>query len=270
VGFFGFSNIYINNVLVMKKKIVITEEEVKSILNKHKNLKESVEVTDVITSDIPSDSKNLKKFIKFLNGNVDLDVILNDIKLIDVKLLDAPKDTTIDGGSKVTEKGGKLLNNPIFKKKLSEISDAINISENSIIKLMKHESGLDPRIKNSIGCVGLIQFCPSGGPVKTVNGKQYTLEDLRDNLEVQMEAIKQFWLSGYEKGKIKKPADLYIYNFFPVAAGKPDDFIIQAKGLSATKVANANPVFNRVLGREKSAPLTVGLLNQYYQKTGMI
>jgi hypothetical protein len=249
----------------MKKKIVITEEEVKSILNKHKNLKESVEVTDVITDDIPSDSKNLKKFIEFLNGNVDLDVILNDIKLIDI-----PKDTTIDSGGKVTEKGGKLLNNPIFKKKLSEISDAINISENSIIKLMKHESGLDPRIKNSIGCVGLIQFCPGGGSVKTVNGKQYTLEDLRDNLEVQMEAIKQFWLSGYEKGKIKKPADLYIYNFFPVAAGKPDDFVIQAKGLSATKVANANPIFNRVLGREKSAPLTVGLLNKYYQKTGMI
>jgi hypothetical protein len=269
VGFFSFTNIYINNV-DMKKKIVITEEEVKSILKKHKNLKESVEVTDVITSDIPSDSKNLKKFIEFLNGNVDLDVILNDIKLIDVKLLDAPKDDTTVTDSKITDKGRKLLDNPIFKKKLNEISDAINIPENSIIKLMKHESGLDPTIKNSIGCVGLIQFCPSSGPVKTVNGKQYTLEDLRYNLEVQMEAIKQFWSSGYDKGKIKKPADLYIYNFFPVAAGKPNDFVIQAKGLSATKVANANPVFNRVLGREKSAPLTVGLLNQYYQKTGMI
>lgn len=171
---------------------------------------------------------------------------------------------------KISEKGKQLLENPIFKQKLKEISQAINIDENSIIKLMKHESGLDPTIKNSIGCVGLIQFCPSSGAVKTINGKQYTLEDLRNNLEIQMEAIKQFWLSGYKRGKIKKPADLYIYNFFPVAAGKSDDFVLQTNNLSAQTIAKANPVFNRVLGRERSTPLTVGDLNQYYQKSGMV
>ena len=69
---------------------------------------------------------------------------------------------------------------------------------------MKHESGLDPSIKNSIGCVGLIQFCPGGGRTKTVNGKTYTLDELGKNLEAQMDAIKDFWVSGYQKGKIKK------------------------------------------------------------------
>jgi hypothetical protein len=49
----------------------------------------------------------------------------------------------------ISSKGQELLKNPIFKKKLKEISQAINIDENSIIKLMKHESGLDPKIKNS-------------------------------------------------------------------------------------------------------------------------
>lgn len=171
---------------------------------------------------------------------------------------------------KISDKGRKLLENPVFKEKLKEISDAINIDENSIIKLMKHESGLDPTIKNSIGCVGLIQFCPSSGAVKTINGKQYTLEDLRNDLGVQMDAIKDFWLSGYKRGKIKKPADLYIYNFFPVAAGKPDDFVLQTKNTSAETIAKANPIFNRILGRERSTPLTVGDLNQYYQKTGMV
>jgi hypothetical protein len=43
------------------------------------------------------------------------------------------------------------LNDPTFKEKLREISSEIGISENSIIKLMKHESGLDSSIKNSIG-----------------------------------------------------------------------------------------------------------------------
>lgn len=178
--------------------------------------------------------------------------------------------TTNTSIGKVSAKGQELLNNPVFKKKLSEISQAINIPESSIIKLMKHESGLNPMSKNSIGCVGLIQFCPGGGSTKVVNGKSYTLEELRNDLEAQMDAIKDFWLKGYKMGKIRKPADLYIYNFFPVAAGKSDDFVLQSKGLSAKTVAKANPVFNRTLGKEIDSPLTVGDLKQYYQKTGMV
>ena len=170
----------------------------------------------------------------------------------------------------VSAKGQALLDNPTFKKKLKEISQAINVPESSIIKLMKHESGLDPSIKNSIGCVGLIQFCPGGGRTKTVNGKTYTLDELGKNLEAQMDAIKDFWVSGYQRGKIKRPEDLYIYNFFPVAAGKPDDFVLQAKGLSATTVAKANPGFNKKLGKPTSSPLTVGDLKQYYRQTGMV
>lgn len=172
--------------------------------------------------------------------------------------------------SNISAKGQELLSDPTFKKKLKEISSAINIPENSIIKLMKHESGLDPKIKNSIGCVGLIQFCPGGGRTKTVNGKTYSLEELRNDLGVQMDAIKDFWVSGYKRGKIKNPADLYIYNFFPVAAGKDDNFILQAKGLSAKTVAKANPGFNRKLGKPIESPLTVGDLKQYYKQTGMV
>ena len=181
---------------------------------------------------------------------------------------DTPKDTSI---GKVSAKGQALLNNPTFKKKLKEISDAINIDENAIIKLMKHESGLDPTIKNSIGCVGLIQFCPDGkgGSSKTINGKSYTLDEIRYDLEAQMDAIKEFWTKGYNNGKIKRPADLYLYNFFPIAAGKPDDFVLQAKGLSATAVAKANPGFNKKLGKPVSSPLTVGDMKKYYRQTGM-
>ena len=190
---------------------------------------------------------------------------------------DLKKDGGEEGGEKsdskeigdVSAKGQELLKNPIFKKKLKEISQAINIDENSIIKLMKHESGLDPKIKNSIGCVGLIQFCPGGGMPKTINGKSYTLDEIRNDLEAQMEGIKQFWTAGYKNGKIKQPADLYLYNFFPVAAGKPDDFVLQAKGLSATTVAKANPGFNKKLGKPTSSPLTVGDMKKYYQQTGM-
>jgi hypothetical protein len=168
-------------------------------------------------------------------------------------------------------KGKNTLLDPIFKRRLKQLSEAIKISEASIIKLMTHESGLDSTIKNSIGCVGLIQLCPLNGvQTRTVNGRTYTLEELRYNLEAQFDVIEDFWIKGYKAGKITKPADLYIYNFFPVAAGKPDSFIIQAQGLSATTVANVNPGFNRTLGKPKGTALTVGDLIKYYTLTNMI
>ena len=173
---------------------------------------------------------------------------------------------------KVSAKGQELLNNPIFKEKLKEISSEIGISENSIIKLMKHESGLDSSVRNSIGCVGLIQFCPDGkgGSSKTINGKSYNLSELQGDLELQLNAIKEFWSKGKRDGKIKNAKDLYVYNFFPAAAGKSDDYVLQTKGLSAQTVAKANPVFNKRLGRPINTPLTVGDLGDYYEMTGMV
>lgn len=173
---------------------------------------------------------------------------------------------------KISAKGQELLNNPTFKEKLTQISSEIGIPESSILKLMKHESGLDPSIKNNIGCVGLIQFCPDsrGGSTKTIAGKTYRLSDLQNDLGLQMDAIREFWLAGKKSGKIKRPADLYIFNFFPIAAGKPDDFVLQTKGLSGKTVARSNPLFNRKLGKPIDSPLTVADLKQYYQQTGMV
>jgi hypothetical protein len=254
----------------MKKLPIINEEEKKRILSLHSEvLNEDIaflkKLKDAFNNLLPGSKKATDDIIDKLSS-----LLGKDTKSIEDIISKTPelKNKVLIG--KVSEKGQKLLDNPTFDEKLTEISDAIDIDENSIIKLMKHESGLDPTIKNSIGCVGLIQFCPDGGSTKTINGKSYSMDELRYNLDTQMEAIKQFWLSGYKSGKITEPADLYIYNFFPVAAGKPDDFVLKAKGLSARKVARSNPGFNRVLGRPKSHPLTVGDLKRYYRMTGMI
>jgi hypothetical protein len=180
------------------------------------------------------------------------------------------KDT--ESSTKISAKGQELLNDPIFKEKLKQISNEIGISEDSIIKLMKHESGLDSSVKNSNGCVGLIQFCPDsgGGSTKTINGKTYNLTELQNNLELQLDAIKEFWSKGERDGKIKNAKDLYIYNFFPVAAGKSDDYVLQTRGLSAEKVARENPIFNKTLGRPVETPLTVGDLGNFYKIKGMV
>ena len=229
----------------MAKVIRLTEQELAKVLSDVLNM------TGVFGKD---------KMNQYFSGDTQSDDTTSD---------DTSKDDSI---GKVSAKGQELLNNEVFKQKLKEISNEIGISENSIIKLMKHESGLDSSAKNSIGCVGLIQFCPDtrGGSSKTINGKSYNLMDLQNDLELQMDVIKDFWKKGRNDGKIKNAKDLYVYNFFPAAAGKSDNYVLQTKGLSAQTIAKANPVFNKTLGRPINTPLTVGDLSDYYQIKGMV
>jgi hypothetical protein len=251
----------------MKRIIDLTEEDIKRIVLRVIKEEETVSFKDTLMSLADTAKSSFQKFMDELQGKSTDSSETDTSKSTETQSSTATNKSSI---GKVSAKGQQLLNDPIFKKKLKEISNTINIDENSIIKLMKHESGLNPSIKNSIGCVGLIQFCPGGGRTKTVNGKTYTIDELGNNLEAQMEAIKDFWGKGYKSGKIKSAADLYIYNFFPVAAGKPDDFVLQARGLSAKTVAKANPIFNRKLGKPIDSPLTVGDLKKYYKLTGMV
>jgi hypothetical protein len=231
-----------------KKVIRLTEQDLVGILK------------NILGGKVP----NLKDKDFFTNFMPNLDDLSS--------LVDGESDKNSVDIKNISPKGQELLKNPIFKQKVKEMSSEIGIDENSIINLMKHESGLNSSIVNSSGCVGLIQFCPdnSGGSTKTINGKTYNLNELKDDLELQLDAIKDFWSKGKRDGKIKDAEDLYIYNFFPVAAGKSDDFVLQTKGLSAEKIARANPIYNRTLGRPINTPLTVGDLRDYYQMKGMV
>jgi len=241
----------------MSKKLIITEEEknnIKSLYNINEQFGLDT-IMDYLKDVLNNKDKYLDKFKSTVND-----------------LTSDSDDSKTEKLDNITDKGQKLLDNQSFQDKLDEISDSINIDKDSIIKLMNMESKLDPQIKNHIGCVGLIQFCPDskGGSSKTIGGKTYNLEELRNNLDKQMDAIKEFWLTGYNSGKIKEAKDLYIYNLFPIAAGKPDDFVLQTKDMSAQRIANSNPIFNKTLGRPRNTPLTVGDLENYYKKTGMV
>lgn len=227
----------------------------------------------VITED---ERREIRKSYNLSEQNDDLDIGRGLVKSLLSKLMgsedsDSNISSETDGEISISDKGQELLDNPTFKEKLSKISKEINIDENSIIKIMNLESGLNPSVKNSIGCVGLIQFCPDNarGSYKTISGKRYDLEDLRNDLSIQMDAILEFWKTGYNSGKIKEPKDLYLYNFFPIAAGKPDNFVLQTNNLSAEKIARQNPIFNRTLGKPAGTPLTVGDMEDYYKKVGM-
>lgn len=61
-------------------KIILTEFEIKNILNQHKlNLTENVLISDIFDDVTSSDNKNVQRFIEFLNGNVMIDDIIKDI-----------------------------------------------------------------------------------------------------------------------------------------------------------------------------------------------
>jgi len=247
-----------------KNNLNISEHEKKDIRKKQNIVEQNNQTLDFITKNFGSDSDNIFTSI--------MDTLLGK-KSYDKKSSGGiDSSSKVGSGLKISDKGQELLNNPIFKEKLSKISREINIDEESIIKLMTMESGLDPKIKNNIGCVGLIQFCPdkARGNYKTISGKTYSLEELRNDLSLQMDAILEFWKTGYRSGKIKEPKDLYLYNFFPVAAGKPDNFILKTDNLSAEKIARQNPIFNRTLGKPEGSPLTVGDMEKYYRRSGMV
>jgi hypothetical protein len=55
---------------------------------------------------------------------------------------------------------------------------------------------------------------------------------------------------------------MYLYAFFPIALGKPDDWVIQAKNLSANLIATQNSGVDL----DKSGEITVGEFKKYVRK----
>ena len=129
-----------------------------------------------------------------------------------------------------------------FVEKVKKISDNLGIDPNWLMAIMYFESArtFSPSITNSIGATGLIQFLPS-----TAKSLGTSTSELRKMTAVQQLDYVEKYLKAY-KGKYKSYIDVYFAVFFPLAIGKPDDWIIQAQGISASAVYNSNPAF-RVL-----------------------
>jgi hypothetical protein len=135
-----------------------------------------------------------------------------------------------------------------FIKKIKEISGKLQIDPNWLMAIMYFESArsFSPSKGNNIGCYGLIQFCPDKGKnYKTVNGKQYPMSDIKKmDYSEQLDLVYQYY-KAYT-GKLKNYTDTYFVTFFPLAIGKPDDWVIQGGGLTASQIYNSNPAFHQV------------------------
>lgn len=103
----------------MKGKIKITEGEIKHILQKHKlSINESVKLTDFVTSDMSSESPNFKSFIEFLNGNIDVDTIANDVNSF-IKTTTTPIVNSNTDDVKIL--GGNRTDDEFYKEVLSRV-----------------------------------------------------------------------------------------------------------------------------------------------------
>lgn len=148
-----------------------------------------------------------------------------------------------------------------FVAKVVSISAKLGINPNWLMAVMHNESGInaqavnkqkgdnpDPYTRSTYRATGLIQFMPTTAIwLGTSTQALYKMSSLE-----QLDYVYKYF-KGFT-GRIKSYFDLYMITFFPVAVGKPDDFVIQSKSVSASTIARQNPSFDI----NKDFKITVG------------
>lgn len=132
--------------------------------------------------------------------------------------------------------------------KVVSVCALVEVPVNALLAVMYFETAktLSPSKRNHIGSVGLIQFTrdKAGVQYKTINGKKYFLDDLaKMSFIEQMDVVKEYFMPA--KGKLNTFIDVYLYVFFPIAVGKGLDYVFQTSGLSASLIAQQNPIFDK-------------------------
>jgi len=125
-----------------------------------------------------------------------------------------------------------------FMSGISDLSQKYNIPQNDLLAMMDFETGgtFDPATKNMAGsgATGLIQFMPD-----TAKSLGTTTEELSEmSRSQQLEYVDKYLETNLE-GRIGPEgadiSDLYMSVLFPVAVGKPDDFVLFGEGAISKK-----------------------------------
>lgn len=144
------------------------------------------------------------------------------------------------------------INQTAFANKVSQIASLLVVNPDWLMIIMNFESAgtFSPSIPNGLGSggVGLIQFMPA-----TARSLGTTTADLAKMSNVQqLEYVYKYFRP--KAGQYKSGEDLYLYTFFPMAVGKPDDFVFQTTKLKAATIAHQNPS----LDLNKDGVITIG------------
>jgi len=155
-------------------------------------------------------------------------------------------------------KGEKLAD---IERRIQQVCTLLGINPAWLMMVMWSESRLNaqsvnkqpgdsdnPQIRAATRATGLIQFMPDTALNQGTTTKALYAMTAIDQLGYVYKYFKPW------TGKIKSYFDLYLVTFFPDAIGKPDDYILQTKKLSAATIAKQNPFFDV----NKDGKLTVG------------
>jgi AraC-like DNA-binding protein len=145
-------------------------------------------------------------------------------------------------------------NREMFALKVTEIANRLGIQANWLMIVFYIETGaavygqINHRIKNALGATGLLQFMP-----RTLLSMGLTSDVICNMSNVQQLEVVYRYLAPYAS-RIKSLTDCYLAVLFPVAMGKPEQFVLQTATLSAQKVARWNPLYDL----NKDMQITVG------------
>jgi len=115
-----------------------------------------------------------------------------------------------------------------FVTEVEQISKDLGINPNHLMAVMAFESGFNHKAENSLGCFGLIQFCPNTG-MKTVETTSAQLESM--SAVQQLDLVKKYFETY--KGKIRQNSlqDVYMAVLLPGRAiGREDSYVLFEKG----------------------------------------
>ena len=130
-------------------------------------------------------------------------------------------------------------NKDAFIAKVISISQKLGIEPEWLMQVFVNESGVNHQAVNPItNATGLIQFMPN-----TAISLGTTVAALKAMTNVQQLDYVYKYLAPYT-GKMQSYIDVYFTVFFPLAIGKPDDWVFQTSALTASKIATQNPVFD--------------------------
>ncbi len=130
-------------------------------------------------------------------------------------------------------------NKDAFIAKVVNISQRLGIEPEWLMQVFVNESGVNHQAVNATsGATGLIQFMPD-----TAAALGTSTAALKAMTNVQQLDYVYKYLSPYA-GKVASYVDLYFCVFFPLAIGKPDNWVFQTSKLAASKIALQNPVFD--------------------------
>lgn len=154
-----------------------------------------------------------------------------------------------------------------FGEKVISICSEMNINPNWLMGLMYFETArtFSASIENSIGCVGLIQFCASARTDLNV-----TKNELKSMTNVQqLSTVKRYFFEKSWKrnlvAKVRNLTDLYLIIFYPIAVGKSDNYVLGSHNNTFTSVYNNNPAFHDGTGKIKVINVKTYLINWFNQ-----